>query len=227
VARPHDEDVVVFNAPDQALKLASEAPDIDGGPTDYIKRLMGTPGDTIEVVRGVVQIGSDTLTHSDLRRDFEIEDRDNQHVKLVDNAVMIYDNGWKRYTPEQVAEKHGTPGQAVIIHPGYVIRNNVKLSEPYTSEDPDYSLRIVDGKSVLLDPDSDTVRINGLEPTPSELKQVENAKSEPLPPGKVFVMGDNRNDSNDSTRWGPLDENRMVGKAFFIFYPFDRIHEIR
>ena len=44
-----------------------------------------------------------------------------------------------------------------------------------------------------------------------------------VPPGDLFVMGDNRNDSNDSHAWGPLDLRRIVGKAMFIFWPLNRI----
>ncbi len=46
-------------------------------------------------------------------------------------------------------------------------------------------------------------------------------------PGKVFVMGDNRNDSNDSHAWGQLDADRIRGKALVIFWPLSRIGVIR
>ena len=44
-----------------------------------------------------------------------------------------------------------------------------------------------------------------------------------IPPGKVFVMGDNRNDSEDSHFWGYLDEKRILGEAFCIFWPVNRV----
>ena len=44
-----------------------------------------------------------------------------------------------------------------------------------------------------------------------------------VPAADYFCMGDNRNDSNDSHAWGPVDENRIVGRAMLIFWPLNRI----
>lgn len=47
-----------------------------------------------------------------------------------------------------------------------------------------------------------------------------------VPPGYVFVLGDNRNDSNDSHVWGPLPRQNLIGKARLRFWPFDRLGPI-
>lgn len=50
-----------------------------------------------------------------------------------------------------------------------------------------------------------------------------------LSDGEYFVMGDNRFPmaSNDSRNFGPISKDRIIGKAVFRFYPFDRIGSIK
>ncbi len=86
----------------------------------------------------------------------------------------------------------GLPGDVLEVRDGTLYVNGQPQQEPYTAEPPLYDM-----PPVVVEP------------------------------GKVFVMGDNRNDSNDSHTWGQLDEKRIRGKAFAVFWPVSRIGLIR
>jgi signal peptidase I len=44
-----------------------------------------------------------------------------------------------------------------------------------------------------------------------------------VPRGDYYMMGDNRPDSLDSRFWGPVPKAWIIGRAFFTYWPPDRI----
>ncbi|MEB3310500.1 MAG: signal peptidase I [Snowella sp.] len=93
------------------------------------------------------------------------------------------------YTRDQAFIKRviATPGDTVEVNDGITYVNQNPLAEDYIGENPKYRLpRLI------------------------------------VPPDSLFVMGDNRNNSNDSHIWGFLPQQNLIGHAVFRFFPLVR-----
>lgn len=181
-------DVIVFRAPIAA------SPD----EKEFIKRIIGLPGDVIEVQEGFIEVGPERFTRQEIRQSlgenlsvdqWATEEETLPPLRLTTDALWLGD---KRITPEAFAAATGHGGDAVQIHPGRVLRNGAMLMESYVAEDAQYHM------------------------SPCT-----------VPPGHLFVMGDNRNQSHDSHIWGMLPTDRVIGRADLVFWPVGHVKRIR
>jgi signal peptidase I len=113
------------------------------------------------------------------------------------------------------------PGDRVQIRADQgVFVNDHLVSEPYINAKPDYYFpRMPSGEVAAEVTSNEDVR----------LQLVPHIQGDVLviPPGYLFVLGDNRTMSFDSHRWGLLRRKDLVGKAQLIFWPPERFGFIR
>jgi len=97
-------------------------------------------------------------------------------------------------------------------------------------KDPDKSFvkRVIGLPGETVEIRNGVVYINGYKLEENYLDSQYNQGLANLPLKKIdehyyFVMGDNRDSSSDSRYWGLVPEKYIYGKAFFRFWPIDKI----
>lgn len=108
----------------------------------------------------------------------------------------------------------GLPGDRLYLREGRVFLNNSPLQEPYALYTPARPDVYRDEFPNLheTDPNVDPAWWLALRRT---LRQDGNLL---IPPGQYFVMGDNRNNSEDSRYWGFVQRNGMVGRPLLVYF---------
>ncbi|MCS7100267.1 MAG: signal peptidase I [Burkholderiaceae bacterium] len=138
---------------------------------DYIKRVVGLPGDRVEYVNRRLVINGEPVP---LRR-----------------VERYYDDGRVQYY-DQFVEKLGAVEHRIILSDG----PGVPVVPAYQHTHPQACNYGPEGVSCVV------------------------------PAGHYFVMGDNRDNSEDSRFWGFVPEGNIVGRAFFIWMNFGNIGRI-
>lgn len=97
----------------------------------------------------------------------------------------------------------GLPGDELYIKEGYVYVNGEKYEETYIN---------------------DAYRVSGGSNGWTFASEEEPFR---VPEGEYFVMGDHRNNSNDSRAQGPIKRDMIIGHVRFVFFPFNTWRGIR
>jgi signal peptidase I len=168
-----DKKVIDVNDPRRGEVMVFHFPEDPS--VDYIKRIVGIPGDLVEYRDKRLSINGQPLSYRE-------------------NGTFSFETGGLNFVTGIVyQEKLGDREHATMTIPGIpgFIQEQLKTF-PY-QEDCTYN------------EDSFACRV---------------------PEGHYFMMGDNRDGSNDSRYWGFVPERYIVGKAFFIWMNFGDLKRI-
>jgi signal peptidase I len=134
----------------------------------------------------------------------------------------------------------GVPGDRIAIVDGTVFRNGTRLIEPYENQAPRYDLRVENYGISVRNPGSNWLRLSAQ--SADIPPHAAWRASDRIPEGFYFMLGDNRNYSDDSHVWGfaqiagrfasgPLASRnvraRFAGRAFSILWPWGRFRIVR
>ena len=136
---------------------------------DYIKRIVGVPGDMIEYRNKRLTINGQPLNYRE-------------------NGTFTFETGGLNFVTGIVYQE--------------------KLGEH------EHSAMVIPGISGFVEEQVRTF------PLQENCKYNEDGFACRVPQGHYFMMGDNRDGSNDSRYWGFVPEGNIVGKAFFIWMNF-------
>ena len=190
---PQSTDIVVFEYPGDRDQLRATELGVN-----YVKRCIGTPGDTIEIKDKLVFVNGKEYWRP-------------PHIKYYDgksgNFLKPKPRGYSdpRIFPKGMNWNEDNYGPLVIPKEGSTISlNKYNVEQWRTIIDREYEERVVEVKD-------DVVLINNIPVSSYTFKK-----------DYYFMMGDNRDNSMDSRFWGLVPRDMVVGQAFITLFSWDR-----
>ncbi len=109
----------------------------------------------------------------------------------------------------------GLPGDTIQVQDGVVIVNGERVQARDTGE----TFRDEAGRELRILRERSGERLHGILDDPNN-RGLE-LRSFAVEPGRYFVMGDNRDHSNDSRNWGTVRKNELKGPAFILYWSWE------
>jgi signal peptidase I len=208
-SNPKVGDIVVFRPPKAAAQSQSDLDPEDGEvAVDFIKRCIGTPGDLIEIKKGVmyrngVKVDEPYIHVSHCTKRDGIECQDFADLTDTEKEARIPQNF------KFVRVK----GQLIPLD--YTDRD-VNLQMPYTGS------FLPDAEQYPYNIAGDYAAGSSVLPSEDDALKAESLPAEKIPAGEYLMMGDNRNNSFDGRAWGLVTRDRIIGRSEFIWLPVTR-----
>ncbi|MCL6493892.1 MAG: signal peptidase I [Ignavibacterium sp.] len=193
VKDPKPTDIVVFEYPGDRDQLEPTEKGVN-----YVKRCIGTPGDTVEIRDKVVFVNG---------KEFWRPPYIKYYRGMIGSHLRPLPKGYAepRIFPRGMPWNEDNYGPLVVPKKGMTIPINIYNIEQWrTTIDREYGKRVVEIRGNVVYIDDQPV------------------SSYTFKKDYYFMMGDNRDDSLDSRFWGFVPRDAVVGEAFIVLFSWDR-----
>jgi signal peptidase I len=180
---------------------------------DYIKRVIATEGQSVEVRCSVVYVDGVAVPSKLVDPAAKYEDYSEDSGKWTWSDVSIYaetvgDKTYPTYHQPERPQREKALADGTLNTPAF--RDFPSHGMPTCDAAPDRAKDIgpgVEGRIVRTKSEQ-------------EAKVCEQREKYIVPPGHIFAMGDNRDNSNDGRVWGSVPVENVKGKALFIWLSY-------
>lgn len=190
---PKARDIVVFEYPGDRDQVFPTEKGIN-----YVKRCIGTPGDTIEIRDKVVFVNGEEFWKPTFVKYYQGQFA--SYLRPVPKGVAEH-----RIFPKGMHWNEDNYGPLVIPKEGMKIPINLYNVDQWRTTIDRENAKVVVGVS------NGSVTIDGKPVTAYTFKK-----------DHYFMMGDNRDNSMDSRFWGLVARDMVVGEAFITLFSWDR-----
>jgi len=134
----------------------------------------------------------------------------------VRNDILVFDSVEEDL--EVVKRAVGVPGDTLAMEGGQLIRNGVRVEEPYVVHADPMPQAAPEQRLIMR---NWQVRYLVGRDTATYLPDLQDWGPIVVPPDSFFMMGDSRDNSHDSRMWGFLPRQNVRGRPMFIYFSYD------
>ena len=180
------------------------------GDTNFVKRLIGMPGDRVKIADGMLYVNGEPYDEPYISDEYRVSGGSNGYSFPELRVPAAGDPVKLDYTDEN-------QNRVAMYVNGEMWRWRGIVSDAVSE----------DGDRLSFNPDG-ALMLNGTDIT-SDLEAIKAllGKEFRLEKDTYFVMGDHRNNSNDSRAQGPIPRDMIVGHVRFVFFPFGAMRGIQ